>query len=41
MLAKGNSRPLQLWGLGGPVLFGVDRADWIVKYGGALPLLNW
>jgi len=41
LLVSGNSRPLQLWGSKGPVLFGVDRSEWLRKYGSAPPLLSW
>ncbi len=41
LLANGASRPLQLWGLPSPMLFGVDRGAWIATRGGGPPLVNW
>lgn len=41
LLVKGDSRPLQLWGSLGPVLYGVDRSDWGSRWGLAPPILSW
>jgi hypothetical protein len=41
LLVRGNSRPLQLWGSLGPVLYGVDRSEWINKWGSGPPILSW
>jgi hypothetical protein len=41
LLADGTSRPLQLWGLTSPMLFGIDRSSWIATFGGGPPLVHW
>jgi len=42
LLVSGASRPLQLWGSRGPVLYGVDRSQWVAEWGGlGPPILNW
>lgn len=41
LLVNGRSRPIQLWGSRGPVLFGVDRSEWIQRFGAGPPELSW
>jgi hypothetical protein len=41
LLVSGSSRPVQLWGSRGPVLFGVDRSEWLRNWLDAPPLLSW
>jgi hypothetical protein len=37
----GGSRPFQPWGSRAPILFDLDRADWIDRFGYGPPKLNW
>lgn len=37
----GGSRPFQPWGSRAPILYGLDRSEWIERFGYAGPLLSW
>ena len=41
LMVRSGSRPLQLWGSRGPVLYGVDRSEWFSRWGDAPPELSW
>ena len=41
LIVDGRSRPLQLWGSRGPVLFGIDALAWHGRALGTPPRLSW
>jgi hypothetical protein len=41
LIVGGGSRPLQLWGSRGPVLYGVDRSEWAFRWGAAPLQIGW
>jgi hypothetical protein len=41
LCVSGGSRPFQPWGSRAPVLYGLERSDWINQFGYGPPVLSW
>jgi hypothetical protein len=41
LLVEPGSRPIQLWGYGGPVIYGQTRESWVGRHGYGAFFISW